>query len=60
MIDNSLTHRVIGCAMEVHRHLGPGLLEKAYEEALIWEINRHRLMVSRQVPIPVQYTKHTS
>jgi GxxExxY protein len=41
--------------MEVHRQLGPGLLEKAYEEALVWEINSHKLLVLRQVPIPVQY-----
>ena len=55
MIDNSLTHRVIGCAVEVHRELGPGLLEKAYEEALVWELSKFQFSIERQVPVPINY-----
>ena len=50
-----LTERVIGAAIEVHRHLGPGLLESAYEECLHWELEQARLTVLRQVPLPVLY-----
>ena len=50
-----LTERVIGAAIEVHRHLGPGLLESAYEECLYWELGQAALAVRRQVPLPVLY-----
>ena len=50
-----LTKRVIGAAIEVHRHLGPGLLESAYEECLYWELGQAALAVRRQVPLPVLY-----
>jgi GxxExxY protein len=56
---NDLTHQVIGCAIEVHRVLGPGLLENAYEEALVWELTNHGLQVQRQVPISVDYKSLT-
>ena len=55
MINNDLTHQVIGCAIEVHRNLGPGLLENAYEEALVWEMTNAGLKVLRQFPVSVQY-----
>ena len=48
-----LTGRVIGAAIEVHRHLGPGLLESTYEECLCWELNELGLAVQRQVPLPL-------
>lgn len=35
---NDLSYKIIGCAIEVHRHLGPGLLESAYEECLFYEL----------------------
>ena len=38
---DDLSNRVIGCAIEVHRQLGPGLLESAYEQCLAHELNRH-------------------
>jgi GxxExxY protein len=57
MTDNEVTHEIIGAAMEVHRLLGPGLLESAYEECLAREITIRDLQVRRQVPIPVVY-KH--
>jgi GxxExxY protein len=50
-----LSGEVIGAAIEVHRVLGPGLLESAYEECLAWELSRKGLKVERQVPIPVRY-----
>ena len=50
-----LTEKVIGAAIEVHRHLGPGLLESAYEECVCWELNQAGLAVRRQVPLPIVY-----
>ena len=52
---DSLTEKVIGSAIEVHRHPGPGLLESAYEECLCWELKQARVAVLRQVPLPVVY-----
>jgi GxxExxY protein len=52
---NEITDRVIGAAIEVHRHLGPGLLESAYEECLCYELSRTGLRFERQVPLPVEY-----
>ena len=54
--DNDLlTERIIGFAIDVHRQLGPGLLESAYEECLYFELKQNRLDVRRQVPLPVIY-----
>ncbi len=50
-----ITDRIIGCAIEVHRALGPGLLESAYEECLCYELKRNGLHYERQVPLPVTY-----
>ncbi len=52
---NELTGTIIGCAIEVHRTLGPGLLESAYEECLCYELNEAELRFRRQVPLPVVY-----
>ena len=52
---NALTHRVIGCAIEVHRQLGPGLLESAYETCLCEELALAGLPFLRQWQIPVVY-----
>lgn len=52
---NGLTERVIGLAIDVHRELGPGLLESAYEECLCFELKQNGLSHSRQVPLPVVY-----
>jgi GxxExxY protein len=46
---------VIGCAIEVHKALGPGLLESAYEECLCYELEKADLLFERQKPIPVIY-----
>ncbi len=50
-----LTERIIGFAIEVHRQLGPGLLESAYEECLCYELKQSGLSFRRQVPLPVIY-----
>jgi GxxExxY protein len=50
-----LTERIIGAAIEVHRELGPGLLESAYEECLCHELELAGMKVRRQVPLPVRY-----
>ncbi len=55
MIDNDITHEIIGAAMEVHKRLGPGLLESAYEECLAHELRLRNLRVDRQVGLPVVY-----
>ena len=52
---NSLTERIIGCAIEVHKAIGPGLLESAYEECLCFELTESGLRFQRQVPLPVRY-----
>ena len=50
-----LTEKIIGFAIEVHRQLGPGLLESAYEECLCYEFRENGLNFRRQVPLPVVY-----
>jgi len=52
---NKTTEAIIGAAIEVHQHLGPGLLESAYEECLCEELSLHRLPYKRQVALPVTY-----
>ena len=52
---NEFSGRIIGAAIEVHRHLGPGLLESAYEECLNYELVKEGLSVRRQEPVPVLY-----
>ena len=52
---DELSNRVIGCAIEVHRQLGPGLLESAYEQCLAHELNRNGISFQLQHPQPVQY-----
>lgn len=55
MRQDPLTERIIGGAIEVHRLLGPGLLESAYEECLCWELRAAGLSYGRQVPLPLTY-----
>jgi GxxExxY protein len=52
---DALTDQVIGFAIEVHRHLGPGLLESTYEECLCYELDENGIRFKRQVPLPVVY-----
>ena len=51
--------RVIGCAIEVHKSLGPGLLEKIYEQALVYELEQAGLLVESQVEIVIPYKETT-
>ena len=56
--DNTLTQRVIGCAMAVHSHLGPGLLESIYEACLCHEFGQVGIQYARQQSLPVKYKGH--
>ena len=55
LILEDLTQEVIGAAIEVHKQLGPGLLESAYEECLCHEFHLGGISFTRQVPLPVEY-----
>ncbi len=55
LLEEKLTQQIIGAAIEVHRYLGPGLLESAYEECLCHELTLRRLSFRRQVDLPVVY-----
>ena len=52
---NALSQRVIGAAIEVHRHLGPGLLESAYQTCLAYELSQAGLLVQQQLNLPLIY-----
>ena len=52
---NQTTEAIIGAAIEVHKHLGPGLLESAYEECLCLELNLRNIQFQKQVPLPIVY-----
>ena len=52
---DSLTYKIIGCAMEVYKQLGPGLLESVYEQALVHELKLNDIPVESQVEIKVNY-----
>ena len=55
MTYNELSYSVVGAAMKVHRELGPGLLEKAYQECLCYEIAQLGLCVEKEVSMPLTY-----
>jgi GxxExxY protein len=52
---NDLSHEIIGAAIEIHRTLGPGLLESAYEACLAHELRLRGINFRRQVPLPLTY-----
>ena len=54
-IRDPLTHEIIGAAIEVHRELGPGMLESAYEECFAFELAARNLSIRRQVSLPIIY-----
>ena len=54
-MSNELTGEIIGAAIEVHRHIGPGLLEAIYEECMVSELQRKGLKVSSQHSLPLTY-----
>ncbi len=55
MTENELSKIIIGCAIEVHKHLGPGLLESAYQECLLYELMDAGLKVQKEKPMPIVY-----
>ena len=55
MIENELSKKTIGCAIEVHKQLGPGLLESAYQECLYYELIQAGLKVQKEKPMPIVY-----
>jgi GxxExxY protein len=57
MKHEDLTEKIIGAAIEVHKHLGPGMLESAYEECLAYELKEKGLKIDRQKPVSIHYKK---
>ncbi|HEY9114303.1 MAG TPA: GxxExxY protein [Bacteroidales bacterium] len=55
MIENEISSKVIGLAIEVHKSLGPGLLESAYEEVLFYKIQQSGLKVEKEKPMPLVF-----
>ena len=55
MEDKKLTEQIIGCAIKVHRSLGPGLLESAYQECLLFELKKAGVFVEKEKPLPLVY-----
>ena len=58
MVDNDLSGKIIGAAIEVHRTLGPGLLESVYEDCMEIELGLQGLSVERQKTVPLYYKGH--
>ena len=56
---NELTEKIIGIALKVHRILGPGLLESAYEQAMMIEFRRQQIPAQNQVLVPIEYEGET-
>jgi GxxExxY protein len=55
MTINQLSEKAIGLCIEIHRNLGPGLLESAYEECLCYELSKAEIPFERQKPVSVKY-----
>ncbi len=55
MVDNEITRTIIGCAIKVHKELGPGLLESAYKECLYYELEKTGMLVYKEKPLPLIY-----
>ena len=55
MTENELSEKIIGCAIQIHKSLGPGLLESAYLECLYFELKEIGLKVEKQKPLPLIY-----
>ncbi len=55
MNENELSKVIIGCAIEVHKQLGPGLLESAYQECMYYELKQIGLEVQKEKPMPIVY-----
>jgi GxxExxY protein len=55
MTENEISEKIIGCAIQVHRELGPGLLESSYQECLYFELIQAGLLVEKEKPLPLVY-----
>jgi len=55
MTENEISKVIFNCALKVHRSLGPGLLESAYEECLFYELKKTNLRIEKQKPLPLIY-----
>ncbi len=55
MFENQIAEKIIGCAIEVHKVLGPGLLESAYQECLFYKLKERGLMVEKEKPMPLVF-----
>ena len=55
MTENQLAKRIIGCALEVHKAIGPGLLESAYQECLYYKLKQENLIVEKEKPMPLVF-----
>jgi len=55
MTDNELSNKIIGCAIEVHKYLGPGLLESAYQECLAYKLSETGLSVEKEKAMPLVF-----
>ena len=55
MVENMISKKIIGCAIEVHKSLGPGLLESAYQECLYYELKKAKLNVAKEKSLPIVY-----
>lgn len=53
--ENEISNKIIGCAIEVHKLLGPGLLESAYRECLYYELIKSGFVVDKEKPMPIVY-----
>ena len=58
MTDNQITYQIRGAIYDVYKALGPGLLESVYEEAIVYELQKRGLKVTRQMEVPIHYDGH--
>jgi GxxExxY protein len=59
MTENEISYQIVGAAIDLHRALGPGLLESVYEEALAIDLEERGLRVHRQIAVPITYKSLT-
>ena len=55
LIENEISKKVIGLAIEVHKELSPGLLESAYKECMFYELQKNEFYVEKEIPTPIKY-----
>lgn len=55
MTENEIAHKIIGCAIDGHTQLGPGLLESAYQECLCYKLRQNELYVEKEKPMPLVF-----